>query len=226
MKWTLYVVWKGKGKMDFRNGLSLVQMDVLQEIGNIGAGNAATAMSKLVNKKIDMYVPSVKVIAFDDVMEMIGGPENLIIAIMIRIHGNAPGTVFFILTVPEAENLVRQITSESKFVIFGDKPPSELAVSALQEVGNILAGSYLSALSDFTGINMQPSVPSLSIDMAGAIITEGLLELSQVMDYAIIIDTTINEVDSSNGVNGKFFLLPDPQSFDQIFKALGINDHE
>lgn len=212
--------------MNFKNGLSIVQMDVLQEIGNIGAGNAATSMSKLLNKKIDMHVPSVKFIAFDEVMDMMGGPDNLIVAIMIRIQGNAPGTVFFILTVPEAENLVRQITADSEFMIFGDEAPTELAISALQEVGNILAGSYLSALSDFTNINMQPSVPSLSIDMAGAILTVGLLELSQVMDYAIIIDTTINELASSNGVNGKFFLLPDPESFDQIFEALGISDHE
>lgn len=212
--------------MDFKNGLSLAQMDVLQEIGNIGAGNAATSMSQLVNKKIEMHVPSVKIIDFDDVMEIIGGPEEVIIAILIRIHGNAPGTVFYILTIPEAENLVRQITSNSEFVIFGDKPPSEFAISALQEVGNILMGSYLSALSDFTGINMQPSVPSLSIDMAGAILTEGLLEISQVMDYAIIIDTTIKELASSNGVHGTFFLLPDPQSFDKLFQALGINNHE
>lgn len=212
--------------MDFKNGFSPIQMDVLQEIGNIGAGNAATSMSKLVNKKIEMHVPSVQIVAFDDVMEMIGGPENLTVAIMIRIHGQAPGNVFFILTVPEAENLVKQITSDSQFVIFGDEPPTGLAISALQEVGNILAGSYLSALSDFTGINMQPSVPSLSIDMAGAILTVGLLELSRVMDSAIIIDTTINELDSANGVNGKFFLLLDPESFDQIFAALGISDHE
>ncbi|WP_404452644.1 chemotaxis protein CheC [Virgibacillus necropolis] len=212
--------------MDFNSGLSSTQLDVLQEIGNIGAGNAATSMSKLLNKKIDMHVPSVKIIAFDEVMDMIGGPENLIVAILIRIQGNAPGTVFFILTVPEAENLVRQITSDSQFRLFGDQPPSELAISALQEVGNILAGSYLSALSDFTRINMQPSVPSLSIDMAGAILTVGLLELSQVMDYAIIIDTTINEMETSNGVNGKFFLLPDPESFDQIFESLGISNHE
>lgn len=213
-------------QMDFTNGLSNAQRDVLQEIGNIGAGNAATSMSKLLNKKIDMHVPSVKVIPFDEVMEIIGGPENLIVAIMIRIQGNAPGTVFFILSVNEAETLVRQITSDHKFKIFGDEPPNELAISALQEVGNILAGSYLSALSDFTNINMQPSVPSLSIDMAGAILTVGLLELSKVMDSAIIIDTTINELDTSNGVNGKFFLLPDPKSFDKIFESLGISYYE
>ncbi|WP_430785891.1 chemotaxis protein CheC [Virgibacillus flavescens] len=212
--------------MDFTKGLSTTQLDALKEIGNIGAGNAATSMSQLLNKKIDMHVPSVKIIPFDEVMEMIGGPENLIVAIMIRIQGNAPGTVFFILSIDEASNLVRQITSDTEFRIVADQPPSGLAVSALQEVGNILAGSYLSALSDFTGINMQPSVPSLSIDMAGAILTAGLIKLSQVMDYAVIIDTTINENNSENGVNGKFFLLPDPESFDQIFKSIGISSHE
>lgn len=211
--------------MDFTNQFSHIQLDVLREIGNIGAGNAATSMAKLINKKIDMQVPSVKIVAFDEVMELIGGPEELIAAVFIRIQGQAPGTVYFILTKKEAEYLVREITSDKEFSLVGDKGPSELAISALQEVGNILAGSYLSALADFTNINMQPSVPSLSIDMAGAILAVGLVELSQVSDYAIIIDTKINEQSSVAGIHGHFLLLPDPASFKKLFTSLGITDH-
>ncbi|WP_106497604.1 chemotaxis protein CheC [Lentibacillus sp. Marseille-P4043] len=212
--------------MEFNNRLSYVQLDVLREIGNIGAGNAATSMSKLLDTKVDMQVPAVEVVAFDEVMDMIGGPEELIVAIFIRIQGPAPGTVYFILTKDEAEYLVRAVTSDPEFILNDVEQPNELAISALLEVGNILAGSYLSALSDFTNINMQPSVPSLSIDMAGAILTVGLLELSQVTDYAIIIDTKINQQLAENGIRGHFLLLPDPSSFGRIFASLGIDDHE
>ncbi|WP_188454367.1 chemotaxis protein CheC [Virgibacillus oceani] len=212
--------------MDFNAGFSIVQMDVLREIGNIGSGNAATSMSKLINKKIDMQVPSVNVVAFDEVMEMIGGPDKLIVALYIRIQGEAPGSVYFILTKEEAEFLVRQITDDTEFKLLDDKAPNDIAISALHEIGNILAGSYLSALSDFTGINMQPSVPSLSVDMAGAILTVGLLELSHVTDYAIVIDTKINDQSDSSGIHGQFLLLPDPESFSKIFSNLGINEHE
>lgn len=209
---------------DFTN-LTNVQKDVLREIGNIGAGNAATSMAKLLNKKIDMQVPSVKVVSFDEVMELIGGPDELIAAVFFRIQGEAPGTVYFILSIEEAEFLVNEIVPGNKENLLGESA-NEFAISALQEAGNILTGSYLSALSDFTSINMQPSVPYLSIDMAGAILTVGLLELSQVSDYAIIIDTKINEQEDQKGVQGNFLLIPDPASLTKLFHALGITEYD
>ena len=97
-------------------------------------------------------------------------------------------------------------------------------LSALQELGNILAGSYLSSLSDFTGLNLYPSVPATSIDMLGAIISYGFIELSQFSDYVIVIDTALNETNNEivERVDGHFFLLPDPESFDIIFQSLGV----
>ncbi|WP_249869764.1 chemotaxis protein CheC [Oceanobacillus saliphilus] len=212
--------------MDY-NKLTFKQKDVLREIGNIGAGNAATSLSTLLNKKIEMNVPSVNIIGYDEIMELIGGPDEVIVGLMFRIHGEAPGTVYFILKVEEAEYLVRQLTNDPNFSLFDDIEDKEMAFSALHEIGNIVTGSYLTALSDFTKINMQPSVPYLGIDMAGAILTVGLLEISQLTDYAIIIDTEIKgEKQSKEGIKGNFFLLPDPESFSKIFKALGINDYE
>ncbi|WP_067729421.1 chemotaxis protein CheC [Oceanobacillus damuensis] len=207
--------------------LTSYQKDVLKEIGNIGAGNAATSLSKLLDKKIEMNVPSVNVVGYDELMELIGGPEEIIVGLLFRIHGEAPGTVYLILKVEEAEYLVRQLTNDQDFSLFEGKQDKEMSLSALHEIGNIVTGSYLTALSDFTKINMQPSVPYLGIDMAGALLTAGLLEISKVIDYAIIIDTEIKLDDQvKEGIKGNFFLLPDPESFPKIFEALGINDHE
>src|SRR5699024_917406 len=208
------------------NNLSSMQLDVLREIGNIGAGNAATSLSELMNKKINMQIPSVNIVSFNEMMNQIGGPDNVIVAIYFRVQGEAPGTVYLILTVEEAEYLVRQIMPETKLEISSGEHPNELAISVLQEIGNILTGSYLSALSDFTNINMKPSIPYLNVDMAGAILTIGLLELSQVSDHAIIIDTKINDGDIQHGVTGHLFLLPDLESFPKLFAALGVEDHE
>ncbi|MBP1968079.1 chemotaxis protein CheC [Virgibacillus natechei] len=205
--------------------LTSIQRDVLKEIGNIGAGNAATSMSKLINKKVEMQIPAVDVVSYDEMMELIGGPDELIVAILFRIQGETPGTVYFILTTKEAGTLVSQLTDEVEFDFASDGPANELAISVLQEMGNILTGSYLAALSDFTNINMQPSVPYLSVDMAGAILTAGLLELSQVTDSVTIIDTKINS-NLGDGIHGNLLLLPDPESFPKIFNALGIDKHE
>ncbi|WP_058307793.1 chemotaxis protein CheC [Gracilibacillus massiliensis] len=203
------------------DNLSQQHLDVLKEVGNIGAGNAATALSGLLNKKIDMSIPSIKIVDFNELMEYVGGPDQVIVSVFLRIQGEAPGSMFFVLSPEESHSLVEQLIGTSADNI----EENELAISAISEIGNILSGSYLSALSDFTSINLQPTVPNLTIDMAAAILMQGLIEISQESDYAIIIDTMIEEEDQSNeSVKGHFFLLPDPDSFDKIFKALGVED--
>ncbi|SHN16451.1 chemotaxis protein CheC [Gracilibacillus kekensis] len=203
------------------DNLSQQHLDVLKEVGNIGAGNAATALSSLLNKKIDMSIPSIKIVDFNELMEYVGGPEQVIVSVFLRIQGEAPGSMFFVLSPEESHSLVEQLIGTPA----DNLEDNELAISAISEIGNILSGSYLSALSDFTSINLQPTVPNLTIDMAAAILMQGLIEISQESDYAIIIDTMIEEEDQSNeSVKGHFFLLPDPDSFDKIFKALGVED--
>jgi chemotaxis protein CheC len=209
--------------MSFHIKISDMHIDILKEVGNIGAGHAATALSTLLNKKIDMKVPNVRIVSFDEMMEMAGGAESVIASVFLRIEGDAPGSMFFVLPLQQAEKFIRLLIGDQTFS-FSDSKVNELALSALQEMGNILSGSYLSSLSDFTQLNLMPSVPALSIDMAGAVISFGLLELSQVSDYAIVIDTALNEDEgpTDESVRGHFFLLPDPDSFNTIFKALGV----
>ncbi|ALA69141.1 chemotaxis protein CheY [Geobacillus stearothermophilus 10] len=191
---------------DIRN-LTGMHIDILREIGNIGAGNAATALSTLLNKKIEMAVPRVQIATFAEMMESIGGPEQVVACVYLRIEGEAPGNMFFVLPPEQAERFVRRMIGDDSFSFQGEA--HELGCSALQELGNILAGSYLSALA---------------IDMIGAVLSFGLLELSRVGDYAILIDTAIyDERRPDESINGHFFLLPDPDSFSIIFRALGVD---
>lgn len=208
----------------FIESLTEYQLDTLKEIGNIGSGNAATSLSMLLNHKVDMNVPAVRVVGFDQMMDLVGGPDKLIVAVFLRIEGEAPGNMFFVLSPDEAETFVKEMTGIESFSV--EQPPlDEMALSALQELGNILAGAYLSALSDFIQVLLQPSVPLLTIDMAGAILAEGLMELSQVSDYAIIIDTIIDDHENDREpITGHFFLLPDPDSFPKIFDRLGVSE--
>lgn len=212
--------------MSFIERIKPYHLDVLKEVGNIGAGNAATALSRLLNKLIDMNVPSVRIVSFQEITELIGGADKTVAAVYLRIEGEVPGNMFFILTLKEAEELISKLTGLEEMDLTNQEM-NEMAVSALQELGNILAGSYLSALSDFTKLNLQPSVPALSVDMFGAILNYGLIELSHVSDYAIVIDTRIIEMENdSKQSTGHFFLLPDPESFSRLFKALGVEIDE
>lgn len=193
------------------------QLDVLKEVGNIGAGHAATALSTLLSKPVDMTVASVRLVPFESIAESVGGDEQIVLAVFLRVLGDAPGNMFFIMDTASAKNLLRSmagmdITSYEKF--------SEMEYSALGEIGNILVGSYVSSLADFTGLSLSPTVPSLAIDMAGAVLSFGLLQFGQMGDQALLIDTKFLE--GQEEVQGHFFLIPDPESFGMIFSALGV----
>ena len=197
-------------------------MDVLKEVGNIGAGNAATALSQLLNRPIDMGVPTVQMLPFEEVAEKVGGDERIVVTVFLRVEGEAPGNLFFMMTPEAAKMLLNRLAG------FGLKEGlmfTDMEQSALSEIGNILAGSYLSSLADFTKLSMYPTVPGLAIDMAGAILSYGLLQFGEMGDDALLIDTSFFE--GEDQVEGQFFLIPDPLSFAKIFESLGVPlDHD
>lgn len=200
-----------------------LHLDVLKEIGNIGAAHAATSLSQLLNRKIDMFVPSVELVTFDEMFELAGGADELVVGIYLRIGGDIAGSMFFMLPLESANRFIQILTGEESFD-FHTPPYSEIGISSMQELGNILSGSYLSALSDFTSLKIFPTVPSLSVDMVGAIVSFGLIEVSHYSDEVIVINT---EIHGDGGlekerIHGRFFLLPDPSSYMTIFRSLGV----
>ncbi|PIC87643.1 CheY-P-specific phosphatase CheC [Sporosarcina sp. P20a] len=209
--------------MDSKNDITEMHLDVLKEIGNIGAAHAATSLSQLLGQKIDMRVPKVELVTFDEMFDLAGGTEKVVAGIFLRIEGEVTGTMFFVLTIESATQFIRKLTGDVAFSI-NDVGDLGMGASALQELGNILSGSYLSALSDFTSLNIYPTVPSLSIDMVGAIVSFGLIEVSQYSDEVIVIETEILQ-EGEQGMSslaGHFFLLPDPPSYRTIFSSLGV----
>jgi chemotaxis protein CheC len=192
------------------------KLDVLKEVGNIGAGHAATALSRILNQPVDMSVPTVSLVPFEEIADRVGGSEQVVIAVFLRVEGDAPGNMFFIIREDSAKRLLRNLLSiDTEEGVYSD-----MELSALNEIGNILAGSYLSSLADFTRLTMTPTVPSLAIDMAGAILSYGLLQFGQMGDAALLIETKFLE--DRDTVEGQFFLIPDPESFGKIFRALGV----
>lgn len=203
-------------KLNFNN-LDDTHMDVLREIGNIGAGNAITALAKMLNKKVDMDVPKVKVMKFKDVSEILGGAEIPVVGLLLNVEGDIKGSIMFILKSDAACTLVnilmeRNIEDCSEF--------NEMEISALQEVGNILASSYLSSISSLTGLSIMPSVPELAIDMAGAILSVPAIQFGAVGDSVLYIETGFFE--GSTRVVGDFFLVPDIDSYMVLLKSLGV----
>ncbi|MFG6148891.1 chemotaxis protein CheC [Halobacillus sp. B23F22_1] len=204
-------------EVGFHGELSHNQLDALKEIGNIGAGHAASSLSALLSRKINMRVPSVQVLEFNEVMTLAGGAETEAVGIGIRIEGDVTGSMFFILHPEPAHIFVAQLLGSNY-----QRCSSELRESALQELGNIITGSYLSSLADFTNLNLIPSVPIVVKDMVGAIVSAGLIERSKYKDNAIVIETLLEARGRLNEqINGHFFLFPDPDFHEKLFPSLG-----
>ncbi|MDI3530339.1 MAG: chemotaxis protein CheC [Candidatus Atribacteria bacterium] len=203
------------------DNLNDLQLDALREIGNIGAGNAATALSKMVNKKVTMTVPRVALLPIKEVPNWLGGPEKEVLGVYLAVSGEVTGHILFIMTVENALKLMRMLLGDlAPSDISAVFEPDEMSASAMNEIGNILASSYLTALADFTGLRLDHSVPSLAVDMAGAVVDLILIEIAKHGDYALLIETEF--VEEEDHVEGYFMLIPDTGSLEIILKALGV----
>lgn len=197
--------------------LSPVQLDVLREIGNVGAGNSATALSQLINRRIDMNVPKVSVVPLDEIPDLVGGPETIVVGVFLRVYGKAPSNILFLMPKDSAFYLVDALMGKES----GETTHLDMmAESALMEIGNILAGAYLNALYSFTNLSLIPSIPALAMDMAGAILNVVLVQLGQMGDHAMVIETEFLAEDDE--LRGHFFLVPDPGSMEMILSAVGV----
>ena len=194
-----------------------LQFDVLREIGNIGAGNATTALSQLLSAKIDMKVPNVELLGFKELPDIIGGAENLIVGILLTLEGDTDGMMMFMLEKESAHHIIN-ILMQKDLQSFEDF--SEMDLSALNEIGNIIAGAYLSSISTLTNLTITSSVPYMAIDMAGAILSVPAIEFGKVGDKALVIKTQISE--NNQEVNGYFVLIPTMDSYIKMMSSLGL----
>ena len=200
------------------NQLDNMQYDVLREIGNIGAGNATTALSQMINSKIDMKVPKVDLLEFKELSEIVGGAENLVVGILFTLEGKIDGMMMFMMDMEASRHLVNLLVGSSYQTATGEF--SEMELSALNEIGNIIAGAYLSSLSSLTNLLITSSIPYMAIDMAGAILSVPAIEFGKIGDKALLIETEFG--DEGKAVNGYFILIPTIDSYTAILSSLGL----
>jgi chemotaxis protein CheC len=205
-------------KIDLGN-LDSMQYDVLKELGNIGAGNATTALSKLINAKIDMRVPKVNLLGFSELAKAMGREEEIMVGTLLLLEGDVDGMMMFLLDVASARALVNSLMGKAEEEANDDINFDEMEFSALREIGNIITGSYLSALSDMTRLTIVSSVPSLQIDMAEAILSIPAIEFSKIGDKVLLIQT---QFDDDSQISGYFVLVPELDSYDKILSSLGL----
>lgn len=197
--------------------LNEVQLDTLKEISNIGMGHAATALSQMIGQRITLRVPRVSVTEIKEVPDRLGGAEALMVGITLQILGDARGSIMLLFPQESAHRLLCSLLNrEERGLVM-----NELTVSALKEVGNILASAYLSAIGNLLHKTLIPSVPMLAYDMAGAVADYVLIDLSQGGDLALMVETDFSAgADDARCIRGHFFLMPDPQTLDIFLRMI------
>ncbi len=190
--------------------------DVLRELGNIGAGNAITALSQMLQCKVDMQVPQVRLLEFSEVGEMIGGEEQIMAGVFLGVKGDITGSMMFMVEEESARHLIAKMT-------MGMLPPGsefeEMGLSAMKELGNIITGAYLNSLSTMTNLSISPTPPALTVDMAGAILSVPAIQFGVYGDKILLIQSQFND---DVQLDGYFIMIPDLESYAKILTALGL----
>lgn len=195
------------------------QLDFLKEVGNIGSGNAATALSTMIGKKVDISVPSTKVVPISQIPFIFENPEEIVCAIKMKMREDVEGEILLILnsnTVKEINKILTGSTLEDITSL------DEFSASMLKEIGNIMCGSYVTALSGFTGFFINPDPPELAVDMISAVLAEVSLSVSTTEDYILLIETSIKIEGIDKELTGYLLLLPNEESLEKILKKLGM----
>ena len=190
--------------------------DVLKEIGNIGAGNATTAIANMLGLRIDMSVPEVAFLPVEELGSAIGAEDEIIVGIMLGVEEDIDGSMMFLMDMQSAHHIVNKLMMRDDNY---NEPFDEMDLSAIKEVGNIIAGSYLSALSGLTNLTIVPSVPFVAVDMAAAILSVPAVQFGIFGDNALMINTDFSD---DLGIKGHFILMPEEDSYAKILTALGI----
>ena len=204
--------------MDDIRSLKALQLDALREVANIGAGHAATALSQMIGGTIMISVPTINVSRLEEVPPQISAPEEPVAAVLMHMLGDLTGRTLLVFPKPTAARLAALMLRRPG----SSEELGEMEQSAIKEAGNILSSAYMNALSDFMGMMLLPSPPSLAIVMSTAVLTTAYLQFGTDRDYVFCVESEFYMTDVDEKLRGFFLLLPDPASLQAILRAVRV----
>lgn len=197
--------------------LNEIHIDILKEIGNIGAGNAATSLSQMLSKRIDMNVPEVSLLDYENVINSIGGAENIVVGILVSFESEIEGVILFLLKKEFVHMILNSLLGTE---LHGFEDISEMEMSALSEIGNIMVSSYVNSISSLTNMAIDITVPSLNIDMSGALLDAVTAEFSEAADRVIFIREKYFCQEET--IYSHMLLLPSMSSLEILLRKFGM----
>lgn len=199
--------------------LNPLEIDTLREIGSIGTGNAATALSEVLSQQIKMTLPQVTIMGYNEAIKAQGGAENIVAGVLVAMSGEINGMMLFIQRI-EFINVVMESVLSKKIDDYSQL--GELEMSAVVEIGNIIISSYVSAISKLTGLTVNLSVPSVSVNMLGAIMSVPMVEYGHQTDKIMALDGKF--VCNKKEVTSSLLMLPEIESLNHLLQRLGVDN--
>lgn len=199
--------------------MTSLEIDTLREIGSIGTGNAATALSQMLNREVRITVPEVRIMGYDEAIEWIGGPEEITAGVLVKMSGDVGGIMLSVQKMEMVNLILGTMLGES---IGGYADLNELRKSALIEIGNIMISTFVNAMSGLADLNIKLTVPAFAVDMQGAILAVPMAEYGGMSDYLMAIGG--NFVCNGEQVPCHLLLSPDLRSLNFLLRKLGVSD--
>lgn len=199
--------------------LTSLEIDTLREIGSIGTGNAATALSQMMNRPVRITLPEVRIMEYNEAIEWIGGPEEVTAGVLVKMSGDVGGIMLSVQKL-ELVNVVLSTMLGANINSYDNL--TELERSAMIEIGNIMISTFINAMSGLADLNIKLTVPAFAVDMQGAILTVPMAEYGGMSNYLMAIGG--NFVCDGKVVPCHLLLSPDLRSLDFLLRKLGVSD--
>ena len=199
------------------NELSSLELDTLKEIGSIGTGNAATSLSSLIGKPVRIQQPEVRIMGYNEAIEWIGGPEEITAGVLVGMSNQLSGIMLSVQQLDFVKLVAESMLNEQ---VESYEQIRDMERSALTEVGNIMISTFINALSGLAGIKVELSVPSMAVDMQGAILAVPMAEYGGQTDYLMTIGS--NFMIDNREVPCRLLLSPDVRSLNYLLRKLGV----
>ncbi len=195
-----------------------MQIDMLKEIANIGTGNAATSLATMLGKTVNITVPKISFLDYSTISDSLGGPEHVMAGLMLMLDKDVKGMMILLMQEDFAQMAIHTLLGQD-FTSFTDL--DEMSMSAMCEIGNIVAASYVNAVSLCTGLTIDISPPEICIDMVGSILSVPAIHFAQISDKVIFIEGAF--INDTNSEGSNILLIPEAQSLDVILDKLGMS---
>lgn len=205
--------------MNSYDDMNYMEMDVIKEVGSIGTGNAASALSSLLGTQVRMVLPQVTVLDFNAALSTVGNPESIVAAVMVNMGDEIDGIMLFILKPDLTRDIIGRLLNRP-FTEYSQL--SQMDISALNEVGNIMISSYVNALSTLAGVKISLSVPEIAVNMLGGILSVPMAEFGYQTDRLMMIRGKF--IIDEKELDSDLIMLPDIDSLNYLMKKLVHNN--